>query len=242
MTAHQHEQVIGGIMREIEAEPAAREMFRSALTHRSWVNESLDRSGLDFPETNERLEYLGDSVLGLVIAKQLYNELPQADEGELTKAKAGLVCTAILARHARRLELGPALLLGHGEELSGGRERISLLADTMEAVIGAVFITCGFTAAEKFILKYWETEIEREIKEPGQQDYKSLLQEFCHKRKKAPPVYRIEQETGPDHERQYVMAVLISGRIYGQGRGRTKKQAAQDAAAEALSKLKKEEA
>ncbi len=242
MTTDRHEQVIGKIIREIEAGPAAREMLHFALTHRSWVNESADRSGLNFPETNERLEFLGDSVLGLVITQRLYNKLPWADEGELSKTKAGLVSTSILARHARQLELGPALLLGHGEDLTGGRNRMALLADTMEAVLGAIFITGGLRAAEKFILKYWETDIEREIKEPGRHDYKSLLQEFSHKQKKELPVYRIEQETGPDHERKYAIAVLISGRIYGQGRGRTKKQAAQEAAAEALSKLKREEA
>lgn len=240
MTASQHEQVIGRIMQEIEAEPAARETLRLALTHRSWENEISDRSRPTSPETNERLEFLGDSVLGAVIAKRLYNKLPRADEGELSKAKAALVSASILARCARQLELGPALLLGHGEDLTGGRDRISLLADAMEAVMGAIFITSGLGAAEKFILKYWEAEIEREIKEPGRHDYKSLLQEFCHKQKKDLPVYRIEQETGPDHERQYAIAVLISDRIYGHGRGRTKKQAAQDAAAEALSALKHE--
>jgi ribonuclease-3 len=220
-------------------------LLRSALTHRSWANEMSGQAGMspaDIPEANERLEFLGDSVLGLVIARELYHRLPEEDEGRLSKAKARLVSATVLARHARQLDLGKAAFLGRGEERTGGRERVSILANVLEAVIGAVFLAEGLSVAEKFILELWGSEIETELAGPGGFDAKSRLQEHCQKISGALPIYRIDKITGPDHNRWYEISVEVGGQVKGRGRGQSKKRAEEMAAAEALEKLKIESA
>jgi len=224
----------------IRARPETAERLRIACMHRSWVNETQDTSVALQQEANERLEFLGDSVLGLIIAKILYQRLPQHNEGRLSKAKARLVSSRVLADFAKTIDLGSALLLGHGEEISGGRERISLLADALEAVIGAIFLAEGFKAAEDFVLTLWKDEIEVEIAGLNSDDYKSLLQEHLQKQTGVLPVYTVEKSIGPDHNRQYEVSVAIDGKICGRGWGKSKKQAAQAAAAEAYHILKKE--
>jgi ribonuclease-3 len=225
---------------QIGARPAAADLFRCALTHRSWIHEAAPSAAESYPEANERLEFLGDAVLGLVIARRLYERLPLEDEGQLSKAKSSLVSAEVLARHARRLELGALLRLGRGEDLSGGRARESLLADALEAVIGALFLAEGLPAAEALILSLWTEDLEREVIGPGDRDYKSLLQEASQKLKRALPMYHVEQVLGPDHDRIYEMSASIADREYGRGSGRSKKEAAQAAAAAALTALKKE--
>lgn len=216
-------------------------LLQTALTHRSWANETAVQQG-ETVVANERLEFLGDSVLGLVIANELYRRLPESDEGLLSKAKARLVSAAVLARHARSLELGKAVLLGRGEDQTGGRDRVSILANVLEAVIGAVFLEEGMDTAERFILDLWRDELDH--LEAGQEgfDARSRLQEYCQKQFGNLPVYRLERTTGPDHDRRYEIAVEISGKVAGWGMGHSKKQAAQIAAAEAWAKLRKEQA
>jgi ribonuclease-3 len=217
------------------------DVFRAALTHGSCLNEcSTGTHGSGQLEANERLEFLGDAVLGLIMAHHLYARLPGHHEGQLSKAKAHLVSAEILARHARRLGLGELLLLGRGEELTGGRTRDSILANTMEAVIGAWFLTEGLAKVQQFVLDLWAEDFEQEILKPGDTDYKSLLQELSQKVKQELPVYTVENIHGPDHNRMYEISVSLAGQEYGRGTGRNKKEAAQTAAAQALTSLKKD--
>ncbi|MBN1596173.1 ribonuclease III [candidate division FCPU426 bacterium] len=233
----QHRQVVANIMRLVWAKPESAKQIQIALMHRSWVNESQDPETSQYREDNERLEFLGDAVLGLVIAKELYQRLLQQDEGRLSKAKARLVSAETLAARARELHLGSALLLGRGEEQSGGRERDSLLANALEAVIGAVFLSESFHKAEAFVLSLWKNEIESEITGLRSRDYKTQLQEYMQKQYGELPVYTVEKIMGPDHKREYEIAVTARGQVIGRGRGPTKKQAAQVAAAQAYHAL-----
>jgi len=238
MSAERQKEIIAKLVKLVGGRPESVELFNNALTHRSWINEYAEDIHSDRLNANERLEFLGDAVLGLVIARNLYERLPLEDEGVLSKAKAHLVSAEILARHARQLKLGRALSLGRGEERSGGRERDSLLANALEAVIGALFLSEGLAAVERFVLEAWEEDLQREIAGPGTTDYKSLLQEFSQKLKGVLPVYHVEKTQGPDHDRVYEISALIGGCEYGRGRGKSKKEAAQVAAAEALRILK----
>ncbi len=223
----------------VGARPTTRELLARAFYHRSWVNEERTRGKADAGESNERLEFVGDAVLGFVIAKALYQRWPGADEGRLSKAKARLVSTPALARFARRLELGPVLRLGHGEESSGGRTRPSLLANALEAVIGAIALGEGTDQAEQFTLSLWSPEIDAAASGQETADYKSLLQEHVQKQAGALPEYRVEKILGPDHNRQYEVTVSWQDRVFGRGRGRSKKEAAQAAAAQAFQSIEK---
>jgi ribonuclease III len=183
---------------------------------------------------------LGDAVLGLVVSHHLYTRLPQSPEGLLSKAKARLVSSEILARHARTLGLGELLRLGRGEEITGGRNRDSLLANALEAVIGAWYLTEGLEKVRAFVLKLLEADLERESRNPGETDTKSLLQEASQRVLQVLPVYEIAAVRGPDHNRVYEIAVTLAGREVGRGTGHSKKEAEQMAAAQALEQLKNE--
>lgn len=240
MRAERQEEIITRLLSTLGARPETAELFHSALTHRSWINEYAADAPNEWLKANERLEFLGDAVLGLIIARSLYDRLPREDEGFLSKAKAHLVSAEVLARHARRLELGRALRLGRGEERSGGRGRDSLLANALEAVIGALFLAEGLETVERFVLAFWEADINLEMAGPGTTDFKSLLQELSQKLQGALPEYHVEKTLGPDHDRVYEISVLIHDREYGRGRGKSKKEAAQAAASDALAALRKE--
>jgi len=193
-----------------------------ALAHRSWCAE------VDAQQSNERLEFLGDAVLGLVVTDHLYRtyELP---EGELAKVRASVVNSAALAEVASSLDLGEALLLGRGEDASGGREKPSILADAMEAVIGAAYIDGGWSAASDLVLRLLEDRIREAAAGPGGQDYKTRLQELAARRFDQLPRYHVVDE-GPDHAKHFYAAVAVGGVEQGRGHGRSKKQAEQAAA------------
>jgi ribonuclease-3 len=211
-------------------------LLEEALTHKSYSNE---RRGKDRTQ-NERLEFLGDAVLSLVISEYLAVEFPDSSEGSLSKLKAHLVSEASLAKAARRMKLGRLLRLGKGEELSKGREKHSLLADALEALIAAVYLDGGLEASRAFTLRVLEEELSAthtQRARPGLDDYKTHLQEVCQKRFETLPQYAIVRESGPDHEKIFEVELRIQGTMRGIGRGHSKKEAEQMAAKEALAQL-----
>lgn len=210
-----------------------RELLARALTHRSYANESRNQPLGD----NERLEFLGDAVLDLIIGYHLYVIHAAADEGELSRLRAELVSTPSLARLARKLALGESLLLGRGEDRSGGRERESLQADSLEAVIGAVFLDAGYAAAEAVVCRLFAPLLQ--VAQVGQ-DYKTRLQELLQAHRQQRPEYLLTASHGPDHQRRYEVEVLAAGSVLGRGEGTTKKRAEQEAARCALERLEGE--
>jgi len=210
-------------------------LLEQALVHRSYLNEDSD-----FPlSSNERLEFLGDSLLGLVIAEKLYTEFPELSEGEMTKLRAALVRGETLARLASSLGLGDYLYLGRGEEASGGRARQSILAGALEAVVGAVLVDRGFARAKKFVLRRFDGEIGRAVRDEEMvvYDHKSRLQEFTQAQHQVTPVYRTIKEEGPDHAKEFTVEVIVSGSVIGVGRGKSKRIAEMEAAKTALEGL-----
>lgn len=201
-----------------------------ALAHRSWCAESPGA------ESNERLEFLGDSVLGLVITDHLYRTYPDMPEGELAKVRASVVNSAALAEVAAELGLGHDILLGKGEDQSGGREKPSILADAMEAVIGAVYIAGGWDAAEQLVMGLLSSRIDEAADGPGGQDFKTRLQELSARQFDSLPRYTVDDE-GPDHAKYFRASVAVGGIERGRGEGRSKKQAEQAAAKEAWEQL-----
>jgi ribonuclease-3 len=197
-----------------------------ALSHRSWCAENPG-----WP-SNERLEFLGDAVLGLVVADRLFRGQPQMPEGELAKARASVVNSSALADIAGELGIGEALLLGRGEDASGGREKPSILADATEALIGAAYIDRGWDVAEAVVIGLVGPLMEVASAGPGGQDFKTRLQELSARELDQLPSYEVTDE-GPDHAKQFEAVVRIRGKVLGAGRGRTKKQAEQAAAKEA---------
>jgi ribonuclease-3 len=203
------------------------DLLELALTHRSWANEQ------GIPEHYERLEFLGDAVLGLIAAEWLYQNHPELPEGELSKRKAQLVSRSSLAKHAEKLDLGPSLKIGVGEDRSGGRAKANLLADSMEAIFGAVYLDAGLECARTVIVPMLEEEGE----EPTQllaADAKTQLQEVTQALGWDLPEYRLTGTTGPDHSKTFLVQCWVGGELAGQGEGPSKKTAEQKAAAEAL--------
>ena len=209
------------------------ELMRLALTHRSFLHINSGSSS----ESNERLEYLGDSVLGLVCSEWLYRNRPNEHEGQLTKTKSLLVSKAILSRRALAMGLGRFVLLSHSEVESGGRQRLSILADTFEAIIGAIYIDQGIEASRQFITTWLLNEANGIIADKRHTNYKSLLQEYVQSNFHTHPVYRIRSETGPDHLKIFTVEVMVGSRVLGEGRGQNKKEAEQAAARDALDRV-----
>lgn len=207
-----------------------RSLLRLALVHRSWQSEHGE------PESNERLEFLGDAVLGWVIADHAYRRLPQDPEGRLSDLRQAVVNTHALADRAREVGLGAFVLLGRGESTGGGRDKDSILADTFEAVIGAVYIDGGHRAAQEFVVSLLSASVEEMIPQIDTVDAKTALQELCTARGWGHPHYETDGE-GPDHERVFTARVSVSGTDRGTGTGRTKKAAEQGAARAALAAL-----
>jgi ribonuclease III len=201
------------------------EFLNQAFTHRSFANE-LGETG----ENNERLEFLGDSVLGLVVSGYLYETLPAQPEGELARIKSFVVSEASLSEIARSLRVDNFILIGKGEEYSGGRSKKAILADCLEAIIGAYYLDSGFPAASLFVHRMLIPEINKVLENRHAKDYKTLLQEYVQKRMKTYPKYRVVQKTGPDHDRTFWIEVHIGERSFGAGRGKNKKEAEQEAA------------
>ncbi len=200
----------------------------TALTHSSYANEWKRQL-----KNNERLEFLGDSVLSLVVAEHLFEHYKHLPEGELTKLRASLVCEKSLHAFAKQIKLGEMLLLGKGEEHTGGRERPSILADAFEAVIAAVYLDGGFEAARKYVLQFIPASLDMHTN-VGLQDYKTILQEIIQKNKEEKIEYVLIMESGPDHNKRFEVEVHLNTNVIGTGVGHSKKQAEQNAAKEAL--------
>jgi ribonuclease III len=204
-----------------------------SLTHRSYAFEQ------DSDITNERLEFLGDAVLGLVVTDLAYRRFPDLPEGDLAKLRAATVNMMTLADVARDLRLGEELLLGRGEELSGGRDKTSILADAMEGVLGAVYLDRGLRDATAVIERLFWPRMAAYARGEGERDYKTGLQELAAQEIGTVPQYRV-REDGPDHAKEFTATVFIAGRRYGAGEGKSKKEAEQQAAREAFSRLLQE--
>jgi len=202
----------------------------AALTHKSYLNEHRDESR----EDNERLEFLGDAVIDLAISHRLMERLPAAREGELSRLRAALVDEEGLACTARSIGLGELLLVGRGEERSGGREKPSLLADALEAVFGAVYLYGGFAEVLALVDRLFKDGLGRAAQGTISRDYKTHLQELIQSRFKSSPRYRVVSEQGPDHSKVFCMEVELAGEVLGRGEGRSKKDAEQAAARNAL--------
>ena len=208
-------------------------LLRQALVHRSYLNENPALHLV----SNERLEFLGDAVLGFVVASELYSRFPDFSEGELTKLRSALVRGETLSRIALSLQLGDYLYLGRGEEDSGGRSRSRNLSCTLEAVIGAVFLDQGLDVAKGFIMKLLGSELDGVVEDKFTDDYKSRLQQIIQSERKITPIYRTIEEIGPDHAKVFTVEVLAGDTILGQGCGRSKRSAEMDAARHALQGL-----
>ena len=208
-------------------------LLQNALTHSSYANERWHNSLL----SNERLEFLGDSILGMVVAGYLFENFPDRPEGELTRMRADMVCETSLAAIAIRLGLGEHLLLGHGEERFGGRCRASILADAVESVIAAAFLDGGMQAAADIITRFVLCNVP--VTRLANTDYKTSLQELVQQKKNQTLCYRLVGESGPDHDKSFTAQVLLNEQVVGEGIGSSKKRAEQDAARVALENLKK---
>ena len=207
-------------------------LLEQALVHSSYVNENPSLA------SNERLEFLGDAVLGLVIAEKLYQDFPHFDEGEMTKLRAALVRGGTLARVARTIKLGDYLYLGKGEEASGGRRKPANLAGALEAMIAAIFLDQGLTTSNDFVLRLFNEELQRvgASQEAGV-DYKSQLQELIQAREQQKPTYQLVVAVGPDHDRRFTVEVRVGDTVLGKGSGKSKKAAETEAAHTALEQL-----
>lgn len=206
-------------------------LLQNALTHSSYANERWHNSLL----SNERLEFLGDSILGMLVADYLYRNFPDRPEGELTRMRADMVCETTLAGVAGKIHLGEHLLLGHGEEQGGGRTRESILADAVESVIAASFLDGGMEAALHFVRTFILVQVP--VKQLHNADYKTQLQELVQQKKNQVLAYVLLDETGPDHDKHFAVAVTLNGSEVGRGDGRSKKRAEQEAARLAIEKL-----
>ncbi|MBN1836558.1 MAG: ribonuclease III [Spirochaetales bacterium] len=201
------------------------EFLNLAFSHRSYANEQGGAV-----DNNEKLEFFGDSVLGLVVSEHLVLALPDRSEGDLAKIKSFVVSEDSLSEIARRVRLDNFILIGKGEEYSGGRSKKAIMADALEAVIGAYYLDSGFKAVRSFIRELLIPEIEKVLADQHKKDYKTLLQEYVQKRFKSYPHYRVVQRKGPDHNKTFWIEVSVGKKTYGPGSGKNKKEAEQEAA------------
>ena len=206
-------------------------LLENALTHSSYANDRWHNSLL----SNERLELLGDSVLGMLVAEFLFHSFPNRPEGELTRMRADMVCETTLANAANVIGIGEHLLLGHGEERFGGRNRNSILADAMESVIAAAFLDGGIAAAKGIVEKFVLTEVP--VHKLHNADYKTALQELVQQKKNQVLSYALVDQSGPDHDKQFTVEVSLNGTVVGKGTGTSKKRAEQAAACAAMEQL-----
>lgn len=211
-------------------------LLEQSLIHRSYLNETSQELS-----SNERLEFLGDALIGLAVADDLYWRFPELQEGDLTKLRAAVVCRDSLAEVARSLDLGDYLYLGRGEEQGGGRKRERNLACVFEALIGAVLLDKGYDVARELLLKLLRAAIDQAAEQLDVMDYKSKLQELIQLRQQVTPTYRVVKTAGPDHDREYSVEVVAAGVAIGMGLGKSKQQAEKEAARAALEKLNAED-
>ena len=200
------------------------ELLNLSFVHRSVSNEANTKLN------NERLEFLGDAILGAVAANLLYQKLEGRSEGDLARIKSVVVSEAVLSAVALEFQIDTLLILGRGEELSGGRTKKAILADALEALIGAIYLDSGYKNAYTFVSRFLNAEIDRVLENRHSQDYKSLLQEFCQKQYKNYPSYRLTKRTGPEHSRIFWVEVSVNGDVYGPAAGRNKKSSEREAA------------
>jgi len=212
-----------------------RDLLVQALTHRSYLSEAVEAVA------NERLEFLGDTVLDLVVAEEVFHRNPEWPEGELTKAKASAVGERALEQVAREWDLGAYVLISRGEEQSGGRERRAMLADSVEALIGAYYLDRGLETCRAFVLRALAPALEIIERGEHEHDFKTLLQELFQARYQTAPVYEVLQESGPPHDRTFEVGVIFDSQVLGRGEGKSKKEAAQKAAAETLQVISERE-
>ena len=209
-------------------------LLKLAITHSSYANEHK----MDIVDNNERLEFLGDAILNLIVSQYLYKKYPNHPEGELTKIRAEVVCESSLAYAAKKIEVGKYLFLGKGEESTGGRDRESILADAAEAIVGAVYLDSDLETTNSILLSNFESDIVHAVAKGDLFiDYKTELQEIVQKSGKSLMEYIVTKEEGPDHNKRFYMDVVVDHKIIGNGRGRNKKDAEQMAAKEALIRL-----
>ena len=221
---HELEKAIGHSFRDIQ-------LLENALAHSSYANERFHNS----LRSNERLEFLGDSILGMIVADHLYRNFPDRPEGELTRMRADMVCEQSLAIIANKIGLGNFLLLGHGEERFGGRTRSSILADAVESVIAACYLDGGYEAALGFVTTFVLSDVP--VAKLHNVDYKTALQEKVQQKKNQTLSYKMVGESGPDHDKQFQVEVSLNGKVVGQGSGTSKKRAEQAAAKAAIETL-----
>lgn len=201
----------------------------TAFVHRSYFNEHREQ----ITQHNERLEFLGDSVLGIIISDLLFNSFPTKPEGELSHLRSQVVEAKACAAYLQKLALGEHVLLGKGERMNEGKGRETILADLFEAIVGAIYLDGGIEEARRFFLGHFEKDLEDGLKTP-MRNWKAELQDYAQKHHGSPPVYRVEKESGPDHSKQFQVAALIDGEVVGVGSGASKKVAEQAAAEDAL--------
>ena len=208
-------------------------LLEQALVHSSYINENPGFA----PASNERLEFLGDAILGFIVAEKLYQDFPDLAEGEMTKLRSVLVRRDTLARIALAIRLGDYLYLGRGEEASGGRDKLANLAGALEAVVAAVFLDRGLAITGEFVLKLLEEELQKVVKQGPVVDYKSQLQELTQSRYQSTPDYRLLEEVGPDHDKKFTFEVRAGDIVLGRGSGKSKKMAETEAARSALEQI-----
>jgi len=208
------------------------ELLNLALSHRSYTNESKS-----FDENNERLEFLGDSVLGLIITEYLYKFYPDFNEGELARIKSFVVSEDTLSKITRQINLNQYILIGKGEEISGGRTKKTILADLFEAFLGSYYLDSNYSKVKDFVLKYFVYEMALVVSDKHEKDYKTLLQEFAQKKYKVCPNYVLKGENGPEHDKTFYMEVLVKEKVIGSGEGKSKKDAEKLAAKNAYLKI-----
>lgn len=206
-------------------------LLERALTHKSYANENRVLSH------NERMEFLGDSVLNLIVSEHLMQACPDSTEGDLSRLRAAIVSEPALARVARAIGMGEYILLGRGEEQTGGRDKNSLLANSLEALIASIYLDAGKDAADAFVNRFFEDIIRHTCASGGSFDFKTRLQELCQERIRQLPEYRTVSESGPDHQKQFTVEVWVKEDLCGRGTGRSKKEAEQRAAKEALERM-----
>ncbi len=207
-----------------------KDLLRQALAHSSYVKEHFHCK----TESNERLEFLGDAFIDAICGEELYLRCPHSEEGRLTKLRAAVVCEAALARQAQKIEIGEYLLMGHGEEKQGGRHRESIMADAVEALIGAIYLDGGYAAARDAFLMLSADMIDDAIEGRIMKDYKSTIQEQIQATGGGRLIYKINREEGPDHDKTFFVSLFLDNKLIGTGSGKSKKQAEQQAAKEAI--------
>ena len=209
-------------------------LLELAFVHPSYLNENPGFAG----SSNERLEFLGDAILNFIVAEKLYEEFPELPEGNLTEIRASLVCRDTLAEIAFSLKLGDWLLLGQGEEANGGRTRPSNLANAMEALVGVIYLEQGLARARRFIFRQLKPRLDKIKAGKRTPNYKALVQELVQGQKRPTPVYRLMETAGPDHSKQFTVEILVEGEVVGNGTGKSKKAAENQAARAAWEKLR----